>query len=208
MSKNYEITDVNGEPFIINCNLKKDAVFDRYRTNMYSCSRPEEVLALVEQLEDDYDKLLTKSKADAKKADDKSKADAKMVNDFSKRVKILKHHVVTMHKYKRWTFPDYRFPRGTRVVVYGYGDMGHDYVWQIGHSDRLCLEGIVDSNISSYDREADVLPLEALDKLDYDVVLIAVREPEPAEAIKKKLRSVGVDRRRIYWHDVRLGIKD
>lgn len=197
MSKKFALTDVNGEPFIINRNLQKDDVFDRYKTSMYSCSRPEEIISLVEQLESDYEALLKKSKADAKKA-----------ADFSKRVKILKHHVGTMHKYKRWTFPDYRFPRGTRVVVYGYGDMGHDYVWQINHSDRLCLEGIVDSNISNYDREADVLPLEALDKLDYDVVLIAVREPEPAEAIKKKLRSVGVDRRRIYWHDVRLGIKD
>lgn len=197
MSKNYALTDVNGEPFIINCNLKKDEVFDRYKTQMYSCAHPEEILSLVEQLEADYDMLLTKSKEDAEKA-----------AEFSKRVKILKHHVVTMHKYKRWTFPDYRFPRGARVVVYGYGDMGHDYVWQICHSNRLYLAGIVDSNIARYDSEPEVLPLEALDKMSYDVVLIAVREPEPAEAIMKKLCTVGVDKRRIYWHDVRWGIKD
>ena len=112
-----------------------------------------------------------------------------------------------LRKYKRWGFPEHGFREGARLVVYGYGDMGRDYAWQIRHGRRFLLAGIVAENSADYAGEAEVLPPEALMGMDYDIVLIAVQEAEEAERIRRSLRHLGVDKERIYWQDVRLGLE-
>lgn len=112
-----------------------------------------------------------------------------------------------LRKYKRWGFPEHGFREGARLVVYGYGDMGKDYAWQIRHGRRFLLAGIVAEKPADYAGEAEVLPPEALMGMDYDIVLIAVQEAEEAERIRRSLRHLGVDKERIYWQDVRLGLE-
>ncbi|WP_029545271.1 glycosyltransferase [Selenomonas sp. AB3002] len=112
-----------------------------------------------------------------------------------------------MRKYKRWFFPEHGFREGARLVVYGYGDMGKDYAWQIRHGRRFLLAGIVAEKPAEYAGEAEVLPPEALMEMEFDIVLIAAEEAEAAEKIRRSLRQLGVDKERVYWQDVRLGLE-
>ena len=87
---------------------------------------------------------------------------------------------------RRWyaLLPFYKIPKDAKIVIYGYGSVGKDYVRQIKSSDYCKLEAIVDENYSNIN---DVLNPNVLANLDFDFIVVAMLDIEAQYEIKDKL---------------------
>lgn len=82
-----------------------------------------------------------------------------------------------------------------KVVLFGASDVGQSY-WRQIQDTGLPLTAW----IASWPQEGfPVDTLESLDKLEYDVIFIAIREASTAEEIQKILIEKGVPREKIIW---------
>lgn len=104
-----------------------------------------------------------------------------------------------------WINPGWteRFPAGSRVILYGAGRLGKVYYRRIASdpTGRLLLSGWVDRNymnLTGYPQNIDAP--EYIKTADYDYVLLAVADRQPAEEIRELLiDSYNVDADKIVW---------
>lgn len=99
-----------------------------------------------------------------------------------------------------WIFPYECVPKGSRIILYGAGDLGHSYWKCIRHGEYVELTAWVDRRHDEL-REAG-LPVESIDSAickEYDYVVIAIQEKECAEKIRSFLLEYGVMGDRIIW---------
>lgn len=81
-------------------------------------------------------------------------------------------------------------PKGAKVVVYGGGDLGEQYLRQMkSRKDIVC---------ASY-FGFEIPTAEQLKELDYDAVLIAIKNPGKAAEIKRSFEELGVPSEKILW---------
>lgn len=81
-------------------------------------------------------------------------------------------------------------PKGAKVVVYGGGDLGEQYLRQMkSRKDIVC---------ASY-FGFEIPTAEQLKELDYDAVLIAIKNPGKAAEIKRSFEELGVPTEKILW---------
>lgn len=103
-----------------------------------------------------------------------------------------------------WLDPYYLgdIPQGARIALYGGGDLGCAYRRQLMGRKDLELAGCVDPAYESM-RYSDfmVYSPEKLRQWEYDLVLITVKNPEKAAAIKKELVEAGVSEKKIRWYE-------
>ena len=97
-------------------------------------------------------------------------------------------------------FPYERIPFGSRILIYGAGDMGYEYAKQIIMTAYANVIGLVDRD---KDRMTiNGLPLfsiEDIDKIDFDYVVIALKSGANAEQAINDLVSIGVVKERLVW---------
>lgn len=99
-----------------------------------------------------------------------------------------------------WIFPYECVPKGSKIILYGAGDVGHSYWKCIRHGGYVELTAWVDRRHDEL-REAG-LPVESIDSAickEYDYVVIAIQEKERAEKIRSFLLEYGVMGDRIIW---------
>lgn len=84
--------------------------------------------------------------------------------------------------------------RGKRIILYGAGKVGRDYLRQL---TRMGYEIVlwVDSNVS----EGIVKKPQEISNVEYDVILIAVSRPEYVESIKQSLLNLGIKKEKLVW---------
>lgn len=86
---------------------------------------------------------------------------------------------------------------GSKVVLYGAGNVGKSYFIQIMNHGKYRLVSWVDRQY-----EKCGYPVEAPEKiqsLDYDAVIIAVLKEDVSRSIKHFLETMGVKEEKIYW---------
>ena len=82
--------------------------------------------------------------------------------------------------------------QGKKIVIYGAGAVGRDYYTQISrYSEKYDYPYI------------KLYGIEALDVLEFDLVLIAVKKEEMAKHIYKQLIQKNVDKDKIIWVEPR-----
>lgn len=104
-----------------------------------------------------------------------------------------------------WVEPKWieRFPEKSKVVLYGAGRLGRVYYRQIvsGCAGRIKLAGWVDQNyqeLEGYPGEID--SPESIRQIDFDYVLLALADREPAEEVRGRLTGeFGVEAAKIVW---------
>lgn len=95
------------------------------------------------------------------------------------------------------------FPEKSNIVLYGAGRLGKAYYRQIvsDQRKRLRLIGWVDRDyqkLAGYSQR--IVPPEAIKKMYYDYILVALADREPAEEIRKQLiEKFGVEESKIIW---------
>lgn len=102
-----------------------------------------------------------------------------------------------------YDFPKYEIPFQARLVLYGAGRVGQSYYKQICTEKLYFLTGWVDMECQKYqDQGLDVMPLEKLEDLNFDYILIALKYEELAEKAKTNLmNSFGIEESKLLWFE-------
>ena len=97
-------------------------------------------------------------------------------------------------------FPYHLFHRGTRVALYGAGNIGRQFYRQAKHDGFVEIVGIVDKNAGSIELEdIPVQTVDALREMEYDYVLITMNRPEIVEDGKRTILDLGIEEKKIKW---------
>lgn len=102
-----------------------------------------------------------------------------------------------MQNYK-YLFPYEMVDKGAKVVIYGYGMVGKQYVQQIKLTGYCKINAIIDRNYVSYNDE-NICSVEKLKELRYDYVVIAVKEAQYVSEIKNTLYQMNIPEEKIIW---------
>lgn len=99
-----------------------------------------------------------------------------------------------------YIFPYTNLLENKRYVLYGAGAVGMDYYRQVKNSTEGKLVLWVDRQWEKYtDSRFNVKPVEELQSMEFDCVLIAVKRKELADSIKLELLEKGIVEERIWW---------
>lgn len=97
-----------------------------------------------------------------------------------------------------YLFPYERVPAGSRILIYGAGDLGQDYLFQMQITHYCEVVAVADRNHSKY--PSMIVPLISPDSIceyDFDYAVIALRMETAYPEIKRILNSQGVGDDRI-----------
>lgn len=87
-----------------------------------------------------------------------------------------------------------------KIVIYGAGRVGKDYLTQISKYEKCQIVGWIDSKYKDYNfKYRDVQGIEDLEKITYDIILIAVEKKTIADEIKCFLLRNEVPEIKILW---------
>ena len=90
----------------------------------------------------------------------------------------------------KYLFPFEKVPPGAKIIIYGAGVLGQEYLKQIRITNYCQVVGFVDKNFADYQTSA--VPVYAPDKvgeLSFDYAVIALRGSFGVPAVKKVLRE-------------------
>ena len=115
----------------------------------------------------------------------------KLIFDSSKRTQERKN--VINSRLLVHLFPFERIPKGSRIVIYGYGDVGRQFLAQMNVSGFCKVVGIIDKNAKLLKRRGyDIQAIEKIVDMDYEYVIIANASKTIQREIKDGLESIGV----------------
>ncbi len=91
--------------------------------------------------------------------------------------------------------------KGKKVVIYGAGSVGQGYYAQISRYATCMIVGWVDLKFQQYQfGYAQVQPVTELEKMQYDVLLLAIKDENKAKQIKRELMERrGIPEKMIMW---------
>lgn len=99
-----------------------------------------------------------------------------------------------------YVFPFSDIENGSRVVLYGAGNVGQAYYWQICRQKLLKIILWVDKDWKKYEKQSiQVSSPEILGEYDYAYLIIAVKGKELADEIRISLIQQGVSKEKILW---------
>lgn len=87
-----------------------------------------------------------------------------------------------------------------KIVIYGAGVVGKGYYAQICKYTSCTIVGWVDADYRNIHLDySEVVGVEDIKNMQYDLVLIAVKYRNVADEIRERLRDMGVPERKIVW---------
>lgn len=93
-------------------------------------------------------------------------------------------------------------PKGSRVAIYGVGDLGRKYHQQIMASEKIEFAGCVDfEQEGAVGYPFEIWSPEKLLTQSYDVLVITVKDSSAANKIKERLVSVGIEEGSMRWFE-------
>ena len=97
-----------------------------------------------------------------------------------------------------------------RIIIYGAGTVGRDFYIHLSRYTSIRITGWVDRGYQRYHYDfAEVKPVEQLRNLEFDMILIAVKNIETASQIRQELKQKWKIRdEMIYWEDPRTIYED
>lgn len=99
-----------------------------------------------------------------------------------------------------YRFPDGLIENGSKVILYGAGDIGRNYYHYIKEKKEWNLTAWVDAAAEKYkDMGCSVQDIDVITQLEYDVILIAVMEEKTAQSIRMNLCARGIPDDKILW---------
>lgn len=83
-----------------------------------------------------------------------------------------------------------------KIVLYGAGEVGKDYYAQIAKYENCDIVAWVDKNPKVFPYY-EVKAMQELDRIQFDYILIAVKNQKIAKDIESELNALGVGRDKI-----------
>lgn len=101
---------------------------------------------------------------------------------------------------RKYSFGDVDMLQGKKIVVYGAGRVGRDYYAQICRYTDCKVAAWMDACPEQYNYpHIRLYGIDDLDSIDFDLLLIAVKDAETAGVICNQLIARGVQKNKIYW---------
>lgn len=97
-------------------------------------------------------------------------------------------------------FPYEKIPAGSKILIYGAGRMGRDYLQQILVTQYCEVIGFVDRSYNKYPKM--VVPAYSpsqIQSLDFDYIVVAMKNEEAAMAVIKNIGEMGIQRSNIIF---------
>lgn len=107
---------------------------------------------------------------------------------------------------KQWVFPFQEIKKGSKVILYGAGDVGTCFYTQLKASEYCNVVAWVDSNYKKIDNEIIENP-EIITKLKYDYIVIAILSSDAINEVSKYLESIGVPADKIWKKRIDISIE-
>ena len=100
---------------------------------------------------------------------------------------------------KRRIYPFENLYKRNRVIIYGVGNLGDRIIDYVFESQNLELIGFIDKRYSLGDcyRGLPFIPLNKIDNMKIDCVVVSVIKSDSADEIKKELLDIGIDANQI-----------
>ncbi len=112
-------------------------------------------------------------------------------------IKKIDKYTECVHYYELETVDDLN---GKRIVIYGAGNIGKDYYAQLSKYTTCTIVGWIDKKYTTFHYEyAKVEGVEKFKNLEYDIVVIAIKNEERARKVCQELEQIGVAKEKIWW---------
>lgn len=99
----------------------------------------------------------------------------------------------------RYLVPKNETLKKRRIVIYGAGKVGRDYVSQMVLDQQFNIIAWIDKKFEEKINKL-CLAVTSIKELDFDIVLIAVRKEATALQIKNQLLDLNIEERKIVWY--------
>lgn len=93
-----------------------------------------------------------------------------------------------------------KLPQNSKIVLYGAGELGQKYRKHLNRRKDCQYVACVDANHEKATAEFPVLPLEQLLELNYDYVIITIKNPAKAAEVKENLQTI-ISADKILWFE-------
>lgn len=97
----------------------------------------------------------------------------------------------------KFLFPFEKVKKGASIVLYGAGEVGKIFCAQIEHSQYCQIVLWADKDYLN--KGENVKNPDNIDKISYDMVVVAIKDSNLAEQIRTDLIKKGVDKDKIVW---------
>ena len=92
--------------------------------------------------------------------------------------------------------------KGKKIILYGAGVVGKDYLYQIGNNNTVDIVAIADRDFKNVKLGLyEIIDPNRIVNLSFDYIVIAVFSQNSAENIKNQLVEMGISESRILWED-------
>lgn len=196
----------------INENIKRAEDF----VAMFSCILDSEKIVCIE--EPSYHYIQRKGSINNKKpnwTEEHAKIYFKQINDILNRHKMnseilnvatqyafhnifLTNYKILYNYYKEYLFPYFPVKRGSRIIVYGAGNIGVEIVNAIDENPRYEIVAWVDKKRKENHRsQHNIEEIAVVHKRKFDYIVIAVLVADVSRTIKKELSLQGIPEEKI-----------
>ncbi|WP_037354207.1 hypothetical protein [Selenomonas sp. FC4001] len=107
-----------------------------------------------------------------------------------------------------YLFPFEKVPKGCRIVIYGAGDVGQEYLEQLMASGYCKVLAFIDRSYAKYaPMIVPVYPVEKVLSLSFDFIVLAFKMGTHVRAVIKRLISFGVAAKKIIYIEPRKDVE-
>lgn len=93
-------------------------------------------------------------------------------------------------------------PPGSKVALYGGGELGRAYKRQLESRGDLTYAGCMDFGWEKVQGDSmGAVPPESLPQAGYDTVVVTIKNPVKAQEVKRQLAKIGIPENRILWFE-------
>ena len=102
----------------------------------------------------------------------------------------------------RFLFPFSSIPKGSKIIIYGAGEVGYDFYRQVRTSKYVQLVAWVDKQYEWFRvLNLPVDPPEKIETSQFEYIIVTAERRTVFDSICKDLRDMGVAQDRIIWQD-------
>ena len=99
-----------------------------------------------------------------------------------------------------YRFPENLIPRGSRIILYGAGDVGTNFYYYIKETGVCKIVAWVDAAAEKYRALGrDVQDIDVIWTAEYDAVLISVMQSDAVQEVRSTLHRRGISDDKILW---------
>lgn len=106
-----------------------------------------------------------------------------------------------LHSHSVYYFPFECISKGDSVSIYGYGDCGKQYVYQLNETKYCQVKDIIDVNAKAMRGQCkyNIISLSDYHYENHEKIVIAIENPKVSQEVADKLCKYGVPHDAIIW---------